>query len=262
MPLISPTLPSNWYTAHLSETDSTMLRLQEPGLATRPEEFVLLTADYQTAGHGQRGTHWEADAGQNLLFGILLHPTGVAPAQQFGLSEALALAVAEGLDVYTGGICVKWPNDIYWHDRKICGMLLEHKLQGPRIDTTLTGVGLNVNQRCFRGEAPNPVSLRQILGHDTDRTGLLEQIARNFERNYRLLQQGEYARLHRIYLRRLYRRGGFHWFRDGDGLFEGQITDVSPVGRISISRHSGELRSYAFKEVAFVINSSSTHDEA
>lgn len=246
-------LGSNWHHCHVSRTTSTMLRLREADLSGRSEEFVLLTTDYQTAGHGQRGTVWEAEAGRNLIFGFLVHPAAVPATHQFALSEALSLAVAEGLDAYTAGISLKWPNDIYWRDRKICGMLLEHDLRGGCIATTLTGVGVNVNQRTFRSDAPNPVSLAQITGCDISREALLTEILQHFERYYRQLQGGDFHTVHEAYSRRLYRREGFHPYRDAGGAFEAEIVSVSPTGFLTLRRWDGSLRPYAFKEVAFVM---------
>lgn len=251
MSLATLKVPAGWYALHLPVTDSTMLRLKEPDLTGRPEPFVLLTTDYQTAGRGQRGTHWESREGQNLLFGLRFTPQGVAPDQQFALSEVLALAVAEALDEYTDGISVKWPNDIYWRDRKLCGMLLEHELQGGRICSTLTGVGINVNQRSFESDAPNPVSLRQITGRDTDRAQLMSHIVERFIRRYDQLQSGDRQALHADYMNRLYRRGEWAPYRDDRGTFEGMITDVSPLGLLHVSRRDGTGSSYAFKEVAY-----------
>lgn len=251
----SLSLGTEWYVLHLPETDSTMLRLREPDLSEREEEFVLLTAGYQTAGRGQRGTHWEAAAGQNLLFGIRLRPEAIPPVRQFALSEATALAVADSLSPLVPGVSVKWPNDIYVGDRKICGMLLEHELQGGWIRSTIIGVGLNVNQRVFTSDAPNPVSLRQLLGHDTDCCSLLAGIARRFERSYRALVEGDYAGLHARYLSRLYRRGEWAAYRDSDGAFEGRILDVQPSGMLCVERRGGGVRTYAFKEVAYILPS-------
>lgn len=246
-------LGPEWYVLHLPETDSTMLRLREPDLSERGEEFVLLTAGYQTAGRGQRGTHWEAAAGQNLLFGIRLRPEAILPVRQFALSEAVALAVAESLSPLVAGVSVKWPNDIYVGDRKICGMLLEHELQGGRIRSTIIGVGLNVNQRTFTSDAPNPVSLRQLLRHDTDCGKLLAGIAGRFEQSYRALLHGDYGGLHARYLSRLYRRGQWAAYRDGDGAFEGRILDVQPSGMLRVERRGGGVRTYAFKEVTYIL---------
>lgn len=248
-----PDLPPAWHHEHLLETDTTMKRLKEPRYAEQPEEFVLLTADHQTAGRGQHGTAWEDAPGRNLLFGFLFHPTCIPADRQFALSEAVALAVRAALARYADGFTVKWPNDVYYKDQKVCGILLEHSLSGARIATTMTGIGVNVNQTVFRSDAPNPVSLRQIRGRDTDRGALLLHIIKEFEQRYRALQGGDYATLHAEYFRHLYRRAGLHAYRDDEGLFEAEITDISPLGRLTLQRADGTRRSYAFKEVAAVL---------
>lgn len=248
-------ISENFYVFHVPVTSSTMSRLRELDLGGRSEEFVLLTTDYQTAGRGQRGTSWESEAGKNLLFSVLFHPTSIAPDCQFSLSEALSLSVAEALDRYADGVSVKWPNDVYWHDRKICGMLLEHDLQGPRIATTLAGVGINVNQREFFGDAPNPVSLRQITGRDICREALLADVLGNFLTHYRSLCRGGCSALHSLYINRLYHGRGLHFFRDRNGEFEAEVCGISSVGRISLRKAGGEVGEYAFKEVSFVTNS-------
>lgn len=253
MPGFCLDLPPQWWHCHLESTDSTLLRLHEPPYSGRTEPFVLLTAGYQTAGRGQRGAGWEAEPDKNLLFSFRFCPGGIRAAAQFALSEALALAVADALAERADGFRVKWPNDVYWHDRKICGMLLEHDLRGGRIKTTYTGVGINVNQASFRSDAPNPVSLRQILGRDTDRREILESVLRLFMVNLETLEHGEAASLHLRYCRSLYRREGFHPFRDAGGEFEARIADVSPQGILTLCRADGTAHAYAFKEVAFVL---------
>ena len=125
-----------FHTVLLEETDSTLLCARDYDSRSR-REFTLVAADYQTAGRGQRGTHWEAAPGRNLLFSVVAHPTAVPAAAQFRLSEACALAVAEAVDPLAGGVTVKWPNDIYAGDRKLCGMLIEHDLTGAAIATTV-----------------------------------------------------------------------------------------------------------------------------
>lgn len=246
-------LPAQWWHCHLDQTDSTLLRLHESPYNERTEPFVLLTAGFQTAGRGQRGSSWEAEPDKNLLFSFRFHPRSIKATQQFALSEALALAVADALGEYTEGICVKWPNDVYWHDRKICGMLLEHDLQGERIETTFTGVGINVNQKEFRSDAPNPVSLRQILGRDTDRGTILENVLQRFIENCGTLLCGKADALHERYCHRLYRRDGFHKYRDTQGEFLAEIADISPQGMLTLRREDGTTHTYAFKEVAFVL---------
>lgn len=244
-------LPHGFYHLHLPETDSTMHCLLRPDLSARSEPFVLVTSDFQTAGHGQRGTVWEAASGRNLLFSFACHPTFMSAGEQFRLSEALALSVAESLDKLLESVSVKWPNDIYAGDRKICGMLLEHDLSGSQIHTTRTGVGLNVNQRRFESDAPNPVSMWQLLHCDTERGPLLSDILHRFCTYYHMLQNGGAHTVDERYAARLYRREGFHPFCDARGPFSACIHAVRPDGHLILRDDRGRLRTYAFKEVRF-----------
>lgn len=253
MPL-SLNLSPRWRHRHLDETDSTMLWLRRERPGADGAEFQLVTADFQTAGRGQRGTTWEAERGMNLLFGFSFVPKGVAAANQFLLSEAMALAVAEALALHAGGVSVKWPNDVYVGDEKICGMLLEHDLCGGEIARTLVGVGVNVNQMHFKGDAPNPVSLRRITGRETARGALLENICERFERFYDVLRTGGAAQLHRSYCARLYRREGYHLYRDAAGEFYAAVRSVLPGGCLCLVDSEGRERTYAFKEVAAVLS--------
>lgn len=244
-------LPAGFFWQNVPETDST-LHLLTRELAGREEEFVAVTADFQTAGRGQRGTVWESAPGRNLLIGLRVRPSFLRAVEQFRLSEATALAVAEALDPYTGGITLKWPNDVYWHDRKICGMLLEHRLQGDRIAETLIGPGINLNQETFLGDAPNPVSLLQITGRETDRAAVLSAFFHRFLHHYRGLQAGRHAELDHLYFQRLYRRDGLHPYRDAAGPFRARITAVEPTGHLILEDETGSLRRYAFKEIVFL----------
>lgn len=251
--LTNLSLPHNWQHVHLPQTDSTMLQLQCPEYAHCTKEFVLMTTDYQTAGHGQKNTSWESAQGKNLLFGFLFHPTKVQAVQQFALSEALALGIrAALLQFVTEGISVKWPNDIYWHDKKIAGLLLTHTLCGASIATTLTGVGLNVNQHTFVSDAPNPVSLYQILSKELPRHQVLEAVLQQFEVRYRQLLQGHYTTLHQEYMQCLYCGSGLHTYEDNTGRFQATIQHISSTGMLHLQPTNGTKRAYAFKEVKLI----------
>lgn len=222
----------------------------------------LVTTDYQTHGHGQVNTVWESARGENLLFSFLFRPQHITAGEQFFLSEIACLAVAHTLDAYTEGISVKWPNDVYHHDRKICGMLLRHTLSGAQISATLVGIGLNLNQKQFVGDAPNPVSLRQIIGRPVDREEVLCRFAHHFDRLLRAVtppdpdkRLAQRQRLHREYLRRLYHRDGAHDYVDtaSGETFSAHIIDVAPTGQLTLRTTDGQLRHYHFKEVRFVV---------
>ena len=220
-----------------------------PGVATPTPDVTtptVVVAEFQTAGRGCGTNTWESERGQNLLFSVLLHPRQVPATQQFRISMAVSVAISEALEQYIGDVSIKWPNDIYWRNGKICGILIEHTLKGQTIKNSIVGVGLNVNQREFRSDAPNPVSLWQITGQTTDRDALLHDI---MQRLGRLLD----ADVRPSYLSRLYRRRGFHPYVDGQGAFMAEIAEVRDDGRLVLIDEDGRERTYAFKEVQFII---------
>ena len=187
----------DWNIVHIDETDSTNRWLREHG----GEDDMVVVTDYQTAGRGCGTNTWESERGTNLLFSVLIHPAEVPANRQFHISMAISIAICEALGEYIGDLSIKWPNDIYWQGGKICGILIEHTLQGQHIKDSIVGVGLNVNQRAFHSPAPNPVSLWQITEQETDREQLLHDILNRFGR---LLGQD----IRTQYLSMLYRRKG------------------------------------------------------
>ena len=202
------------------------------------EDVVVVTARHQTAGRGQGGNRWEDAEGQNLLFSIQIRPVKVAISHQF------VLAMAEALEL-------KWPNDIYHRDRKLSGTLIETAVSGGRLKRMILGTGINVNQRRFTSDAPNPVALSQITGSDESIDHLLERILQAFDDYYRRVLEGDYAGISREYHEALYRRKGFYRYRDGE--FDAELVGVAYDGRLSLRDSEGRQRSYAFKEVEFII---------
>jgi BirA family biotin operon repressor/biotin-[acetyl-CoA-carboxylase] ligase len=240
---------------HLAETRSTNETLSSLCQQGPVSDFTVIQADYQTAGKGQRGNHWEAEPGKNLLFSFVFHPLFVEARQQFILSKMVALSMKETLEAYSPDICIKWPNDIYWRDRKICGILIENDLDGAQIAQCVVGIGLNVNQQHFESDAPNPVSLCQILGHDVDRGELLDSFMQRVQAYYGSLLHGEADLITDRYFASLYRTQGQHPFTDADGDFDGHITRVEDDGHVQMLDAQGRLRRYTFKEVKYRINS-------
>ena len=221
--------------------------------------MTVAVADYQTAGRGQGDNTWESECGKNLLFSILTSPVAVPVASQFVLSMAGALALKAALDSRCDGITLKWPNDIYWHDSKISGTLIETAVRGKTIERCIYGIGLNVNQREFRSDAPNPVSLRNIIGQDTPTDLLLDDILRHFDHYYSLAVGGQHDSICRDYNAALYRRSGFHAYQDVSTaeLFYARIKHVGTDGLLHLVDREGRERTYSLKEVKFVIFSES-----
>ncbi|MBR1889031.1 MAG: biotin--[Alloprevotella sp.] len=215
--------------------------------------FLLIDTDAQTDGHGQVGTVWESEAGKNLLFSLWCAPTFLSADKQFLLSECCALAVVKAFEPYMA-CTVKWPNDIYYQDKKICGMLIDHKVMGGSLCETAMGIGININQSLFRGTSPNPVSLRQIIGHEIDRYQVLRLFLCHFMSYYSLLKSEHYGAIHEEYKSHLYRRQGLHLFADtSETVFRARIADIQMNGRIVLEDECKELREYAFKEIRYVI---------
>ncbi len=138
---------------------------------SKPAEGTVIRADSQSAGRGQFGSRWESAAGKNLTFSVILYPEWLEIEAQFYLSMAVALAVHNAVcEVYRGPLPVqiKWPNDLYLGDQKMGGILIQNSLSGARIQSSIIGIGLNVNQLHFDPDLPNPVSLASASGHAFD----------------------------------------------------------------------------------------------
>ncbi|MBD5371208.1 MAG: biotin--[acetyl-CoA-carboxylase] ligase [Bacteroides sp.] len=216
---------------------------------------VMVAARRQYAGRGQRGNSWESEPGKNLTASVLLRPDRVLPRQQFAISEAIALAVVATLAQYGIEARVKWPNDIYVADGKICGILIEHSLMGHQIRRTIAGFGLNINQTEFISDAPNPISMSRITGVAYDAEEVARRTGENIERYLPLLPSEEgRGRLHELYMATLWRGEGEWPFLDnktGETL-SASIHGIAPDGTLTLKTHDGELRPYAFKEVSFL----------
>ena len=239
---------------HLAETASTNSYARE---LPSDSGTLLITADHQTAGRGQRGNTWESAAGHNLLFSLVVHPEEIPASLQFSLCELISVALCEVLARYVTDIRIKWPNDIYHKDKKLCGILIEHDIEGTHLSRSIIGVGLNVNQTEFTSDAPNPISLRQILGREVEREALLETIATRFMELYTQHTSPtptlSRTALHERYVRLLYRRDQHAPYRDVCGPFTATLRTVAPDGRLLLEDTQGQQRSYLFKEVEFVL---------
>lgn len=241
----------------LNEATSTNTVLAS--MAADAPHGTIVYAVSQTAGRGQRGNSWESEPGKNITMSVLLKPASVAAAQQFAISEAVSLAIVTVLRRHINGhrITVKWPNDIYAGDRKICGILVENTLTGSRICHSIAGIGININQREFRSDAPNPVSIFQLTGRETP----VEEIMREFCEEIlaafaRIDREGETMGLHGEYSAALWRADGFYPYTEASTgkVFKGRIAGIAPTGHITLERQDdGRLLTYAFKEISAVL---------
>ena len=258
----------------LEETNSTNAYAK-----TLPEEesheLTLVTAEFQTAGRGAGTNTWESERGKNLLFSLVVYPQRLQANQMFALSEVTALAIRDALcstspssfggvgedfnsqfSILNSQFFIKWPNDIYHADKKAVGMLIENDLRGKWVRRSIIGVGVDINQTRFLSDAPNPVSLAQILGKEVDRDQVLENILHQFNYYYGMMEREQFAELHNRYMQYLYRKNGMHSYADATGTFQARIIDVEPTGHLVLECQDGEQRRYDFKEVQFIIHNS------
>ena len=207
-----------------------------------PKGERFLYAGYQTAGRGQTGNSWESEEGKNLLCSILLPPE----RNLYFLNIAVGVAL---LRVIGDDFTIKWPNDIYYGNKKAVGILVENAIIGNETKYSIAGIGLNVNQTTFVSDAPNPISLKQIYGTEFVIEQLMNQL---LEAIHTVLNEPE-QEVWTYYKSHLYRREGFWPFEDKNGIFEAKIQDVLPSGEIVLCDKKGQLRQYGFKQIKYIL---------
>lgn len=238
----------------VDEAGSTNSLLAEMARSGDAGDGDAVAARTQSAGRGQRGNSWESEPCANLTFSIMFSGRSYDVAKNFMVSEAIAIAVAEFVESEIGvcgeKVSVKWPNDIYVGERKVCGILIENVLSGRNVERCIAGIGLNINQKRFMSDAPNPVSLYQIDGKERDLEDILERLVDMIRYNMSVAES-----LHGEYMKRLWRREGFYPYDDNvrRERISARIADVLPEGHLVLELGSGERREYAFKEVSAVI---------
>jgi len=220
-------------------------------LTKRLPEGTVFVADSQVDGRGQASNTWESEPNKNLTFSILLYPDFLEISRQFELSKVISLGVADLLKERTDQVSIKWPNDIYIGKGKVAGILIENSIKINKISSSIVGIGLNINQKIFTGNAPNPVSLSQFTGEDYDLEELLSDFCAKIDTRYHQLRKGEFGLIDGDYINLLYQLGSWSPYSDEKGDYEGRILGVDQIGRLMIETRAGKINKYQFKEVIF-----------
>ena len=235
---------------YIEHTTSTNDEVRDPKYG----HLDAVWAEHQSAGRGQRGHTWHSQEGENITFSVVLTPTFLPIQEQFLRSEIVALSWVHTLREYGIECRIKWTNDIYAGDNKIVGILIEHALSGDTIARTIAGIGLNVNQREFPADLPNPTSMACERGQLFDREEVIGCILQNMEALYNRLERGEKAQIEREYIDTMYHLGEPHIYAYPNGEeFEATIRGVRHSGELCLEHSDGIIREYAFKEVEFVL---------
>lgn len=228
-------------------------------------DIVTLRTDFQTSGRGQAGNHWESEQGQNLLFSTRLKEIGLAATDQWFINMLVSVALYETLhatlSTLHSNLTIKWPNDLYYGDKKLAGVLIENTLLGTRIADSIIGIGLNLNQTEWHSDAPNPISLKQITGEDYDP----DEIMNIFLTTLAQLMPNM-NRIRSDYMQHLYRREGFYWWEEREvstmptmngarteQSFEAQIVDITSQGELVLQTRNQDIKTYHFKQIKYIL---------
>ncbi|MEN0057134.1 MAG: biotin--[acetyl-CoA-carboxylase] ligase [Mucilaginibacter sp.] len=237
----------------IKEVDSTNTFLKNLLSNSKPlPEGTVIMAESQYAGRGQQQNKWHSEPGKNLTFSILLTPGFVPVISQFDLNRVVSLGVFDALEVYLGDkLKIKWPNDIYYEDRKLGGILIETNILSGHIKHVIIGIGLNINQENFDAGAGNAISLKQILHKDYDLRTILSEICAHIEAYYLSLKAGRFSAVREVYLSRLYWLNQQKYFRSNDQVFEGIIRNVKDEGLLVVENNN-ELQEFSLKQIEFL----------
>lgn len=223
---------------------------------TNPIEGFVISTDYQLAGRGQIGSSWHSTAGLNLLLSIVLCPKWLAVEHQFQLSQAVALGIADTINVFTSfKTKIKWPNDVYTNGQKIAGILIQNSLTASQINWSVVGIGLNVNETIFPDNIPNATSLKLLTKKETELNVLKKHLFQNIEYRYLQLKSNP-GYILKDYLQNLYQYQSWAYYQDVQlgAVFEGQIIGVNKKGQLAVQKKSKpeSIQYFGLKEIVFL----------
>ncbi len=249
---------------YIKQTYSTSTLLREQYSDALPHLYTIRT-DFQTAGRGQAGNSWESEAGKNLLFSALLRYEGIHAAKQWRLSMLVAVALWDTLSKYLPQeqLTIKWPNDIYFGDKKLVGILIENSLSGQYVGYSIAGIGVNVNQTQWLSNAPNPISMKEITSKEYDVEALMNEWI-GAMKSWELRTTEE---IRTAYMQHLYRSEGWHEYVERkvsiaptaiaqkgiEDAFLAEIVNVTEQGGLVLRLQNNEEKTYHFKQIRFVI---------
>ena len=238
---------------HLGQIDSTNAYLQRRQSETDIRNW-LVSADEQTAGKGMGSNGWESEARQNLTFSVALDVSFLPAQRQFLLSEAVPLGIIEVLDTILPAEkwSIKWPNDIFYENRKLAGILINSTIKANMMDVSIVGIGLNVNQMQFQDWPTHPISLKMITGEDYDLQPLLEQIAEHLLIKVEQMKSDP-AAIEQDYLKRLFRYRRWAEYEVDGEIMRLFMTGIDSFGRLQLIDEQQVSRTFDIKEIKFVL---------
>lgn len=238
---------------YLEKVDSTNAFLLE--MPEKERRDVVVCGYMQTAGKGMGANSWESAPGENLTFSMGVDMSFLPAADQFLLSQAVPLGLLDELDslLPSDALKVKWPNDLYFGNRKLCGILINSTIHGMDMGVSVIGIGLNVNQMQFQDWPTHPISMKMILGKDLVLETLLQRLVDAVDRRIQMLRSpGGIVSIKEEYLQRLYRYHEWGFFETKEGPIKLYVDGIDEFGRLKALGEDGNCRVYDIKEIRFV----------
>lgn len=257
----------------VESTNTTAEELLQKGTI---QDGTVIVAHEQTKGKGQNQNLWISEPGKNLTFSLVLRPHFLPADHQFLLNKAISLGILDLVRSYLSlwpstshnpvhpvpdNFFIKWPNDIYFGHKKLGGVLITHRIMGPGIDTSIIGIGLNVNQMEFSPNLTNPTSLKQISGMEGDLARILNGLCQTLNMRYTTLMAGNpdaLDQLDRDYEKSLLGFGLSQGFIAGENQFDGTIRGVDELGRLQVELENKMIQLFNHKEVEQTISTITT----
>jgi BirA family biotin operon repressor/biotin-[acetyl-CoA-carboxylase] ligase len=216
------------------------------------EEGTIILTFRQTKGRGHGKNVWESEDFKNLTFSLVLFPGFLPSNMQFLLSQVVSLGLFDFLSGKTSGVAVKWPNDLLIHGKKVAGILIENSISGENLQSSVVGIGININQIAFPDHLPHATSLAIETGKEYPLEETCQLIVSDIMKWYRLLKDRQTDIIEERYLKHLFRMGEKSQFRMKDQLFEAQIQGIDEYGQLLLKNSSGEIMVFPFKSVEMI----------
>lgn len=231
--------------------DSTQSYLKHELNNKELKEGYIILAHEQTSGRGMGSNKWISEKKMNLTFSILLKPVFIEPYAQFILNKTISLAIADFIKTQTNDIInIKWPNDIYWENKKIAGIIIENSIKGNKIENSVIGIGININQTIFSKNIINPVSLKNITKKNYDIKEMLDTVCNNLDKRYNELKNRPSA-IDKDYLKNLYRFNEWSNYIFQNTPVKAKITGISEFGKLQLITESDIQIESDMKEIIF-----------
>lgn len=219
----------------------------------RPDEGCVVLTDFQTKGKGTETNTWESENGKNLIFSLILYPTFTAD-QQFVLNKAISLGIHDFLkfELHSQSVTIKWPNDIYIGNKKVCGILIQNSVMGNKLDYVVVGIGLNVNQTLFKSKAPNPVSMKMTTGIEYNLEQALQTLLEFISERYSQVNAGKIKKIESDYANVLYRMMEWHDYQVKGIETRAKITGTNAYGQLLIETEGEKVVICDLKDIKFI----------